>query len=496
MPAPSAIVIGSGVAGLATAIRLQVQGFAVTVYEKNAYPGGKLSYFEQDGYCFDAGPSLFTQPENLAELFELAGESIEDYFRYEAVPIACRYFFENGKRINAYTNVNAYAQELHTQCGESPESLQQYLNDAGKLYEDVGKIFLHHSLHKRSTWLHRRIFQALRTVKSGHLFQSLNQFNEARFRTPEVRQLFNRYATYNGSNPYQAPGMLSVIPHLEQNGGTYYPKGGMISITNALYQLALKKGVQFQFNQPVERIIQHERKVRGVVVNGQNISCDVVVSNGDVYFTYKHLLRNEGKARGILKNERSSSALIFYWGIRQAFPELQLHNILFSNHYPEEFKHIFKIKTLYSDPTVYINITSKLEAGMAPAGGENWFVMINAPAVTGSEWEAWKTQARRNIIEKINRVLVTDIEPLIATEAILDPVTIETKTGSYLGSLYGTSSNSRMAAFARHPNFSASIKGLYFVGGSVHPGGGIPLCFKSARITSELIASSNIKPHA
>ena len=281
--------------------------------------------------------------------------------------------------------------------------------------------------------------------------------------------------------------MLSIIPHLEMNEGTFYPKGGMISITNALYEVAKKKGVHFYFDTPVQQIIHSEGQVKGIVVNGAEQKADLAVSNVDVYFTYKNLLLDEKKAAGLLKQERSSSALIFYWGIRKSFPQLGLHNIFFSNDYETEFQHLFQKKTFSSDSTVYINITSKLEPSQAPPGCENWFVMINAPSTAGQDWEMMQQQVRRQVIEKLSRMLQTDIESLIETEAILTPPQIEAVTASYAGSLYGTSSNSKLAAFWRHPNFSKSIKGLYFVGGSVHPGGGIPLCLRSAKIMSEMV---------
>jgi phytoene desaturase len=313
--------------------------------------------------------------------------------------------------------------------------------------------------------------------------------NAAHFKNQKTVQLFNRYATYNGSDPYKAPGMLSLIPHLEHNEGSFYPKGGMISITHALYKLALKKGVIFHFNTPVERIIQQDKKVTGVVANHENIFAEVVVSNMDVYFTYKHLLGDPHRSKKLLKQERSSSALIFYWGIKKEFSALGLHNIFFAKDYKAEFDHLFRLKKMYDDPTVYINITGKCEPGLqAPDGKENWFVMVNAPANVGQDWETYRTKYRAAIIAKLNRVLKTDIEPLIEEEQVLDPVLIESKTASFMGSLYGTSSNAKMAAFLRHPNFSKTIKGLYFVGGSVHPGGGIPLCLKSAKIMSEIVA--------
>lgn len=490
MPHPChAIIIGSGVAGLASAIRLSIQGMKVKVFEKNDFPGGKLSHFETNGYHFDAGPSLFTQPENIEELFTLANENIKDYFEYNSLDIACNYFYEDGTRLAAYTDAGKFAAELAEKIGEQPERVLQYLKNAAKLYNDIGSVFLNHSLHKIKSIITAPLGKAIAATKWKYLFSSLHDVNKTSFTDERTVQLFDRYATYNGSNPYKAPGMLSLIPHLEYNQGTYYPKGGMISITNALYKLALKKGVHFEFNSPVQSIIQSEGKVKGIVVNNKNITADIVISNMDVYGTYLFLLKDNVKAKNILNQERSTSALVFYWGINKAFNELGLHNIFFSKDYKAEFDHLFRLKEIYDDPTIYVNITSKCEPGVqAPKGKENWFVMVNAPANVGQDWESYRQQYKTSIIGKLNRMLQTDICPLIETEQILDPVLIEEQTASFMGSLYGASSNSRMAAFMRHPNFTNKIKGLYFAGGSVHPGGGIPLCLKSAKIMSELVA--------
>jgi phytoene desaturase len=481
-----AVIIGSGVAGLAAAIRLAVQGFDVTVYEKNSYPGGKLSAFKIAGFHFDVGPSLFTQPQNIEELFTLANEPIENYFSYSKLDIACKYFYENGKIVNAYSNANLFAKELSEQVKEPEANIKKYLKRSEKLYNSIASIFLNYSLHKRRTWFHPRTIKGLLAIKLPYLFKSLGTYNK-RFVAKETQQIFNRFATYNGSNPYKAPAMLSLIPHLEQTEGAYYPKGGMINITNALYNLAIQKGVVFYFNAPVEKIICPDNKATGIVVNNENIFADVVISNSDVYFTHKFLLGNNKKANKVLKQERSSSALAFYWGINKHFSELELHNILFTNDYPKEFAHIFNLKKLYNDPTIYINITSKQEAAQAPTNCENWFVMINVPANTNYDAAALKEIVKKYIVEKVNRILHTDIEKHIVAEEILHPQTIETNTGSYLGSLYGTSSNTKRAAFLRHPNFTSHIKNLYCCGGSVHPGGGIPLCLKSAKIVSDLI---------
>jgi phytoene desaturase len=318
--------------------------------------------------------------------------------------------------------------------------------------------------------------------------QSLNDYNETAFKSPKLVQLFNRFATYNGSNPYKAPAMLSLISHLEHNEGAFYPKGGMISITNALYRLAVKLGVQFTFGQSVQQIITEDSQVKGVMVENEQQDAAIVVSNMDVYFTYNNLLNDSSKAAKVKKQERSSSAFIFYWGMNKTFPSLDLHNIFFSTDYKAEFDAIFNTGLPFNDPTVYVNITNKLEPGKhAPLGKENWFVMVNVPANTGQDWTILEQFYKEAIIKKLNKILGDTIESYIEVSEVLSPVTIESKTASYMGSLYGTSSNSKMAAFMRHPNYSKSISGLYFVGGSVHPGGGIPLCLSSAAIVSNLI---------
>ncbi|MDX5340018.1 MAG: phytoene desaturase, partial [Cyclobacteriaceae bacterium] len=175
------------------------------------------------------------------------------------------------------------------------------------------------------------------------------------------------------------------------------------------------------------------------------------------------------------------------WGVKKVFPELDLHNILFSDNYREEFAHIFQKGSIYADPTVYINITSVHRPQDAPEGCMNWFTMINVPNNQGQDWDQLIQKARKAIIAKINRILKTDLESLIVVEEILEPRTIESKTSSAQGALYGNSSNTKFAAFLRHANYSSKIKNLYFCGGSVHPGGGIPLSLLSAKIMSEMV---------
>lgn len=481
-------VIGAGISGLAAAIRLRAKGHQVSVFEANDYPGGKLAELNSKGYRFDAGPSLFTMPQYIEELFDVAGYDMNQYFSYRQLDVSCHYFYPDGTFIKAWSDTKQLANEIEEKLGVPAATTSRYFRQSQKVFELTTPVFLERSLHRIQSYVSTDVLKALLHVFRLGLFHTLHQLNKKRLKHPKLVQFFNRYATYNGSNPYQAPGVLQVIPHLEHGYGTYFPEGGMHAITKAMYKLAQDMGVSFYFKCPVKEITYTnagERKVNGIKAGGETLSFDRVVSNSDVVTTYRKLLPHVKAPEKTLNQERSSSALIFYWGVRRQFDQLDLHNILFSGDYAGEFNAIFNRKTIIDDPTVYINITSKYQPEDAPEGGENWFVMINVPHDSGQDWDALIQQARQHIVQKINLHLQTDIAPLIETEELLDPRKMASRTGSYLGALYGASSNNRFSAFLRHPNFSGDIKGLYFCGGSVHPGGGIPLCLLSAKIVAD-----------
>jgi phytoene desaturase len=481
-----AAIIGAGIGGIATSIRLAKKGYEVDVFEQNSYPGGKLSVFEQDGFRFDAGPSLFTLPELVDDLMDLQSEDSNIKFPYKKLDESCRYFWEDGKSLTAYTEPKKFGAEVEKVLGVPAKVIIDYLKNAEFKYEKSAKLFLEKSLHKGATFLSKDVIPALLGIYKFGLFESMNQVNQAKLKHPKLVQLFNRFATYNGSDPYQAPGILTSIANLELNRGTYYPETGMYQITDTLLKVAVGLGVKFHFNAGVEKIIVNNRVAKGIKVKGESFFADLVVSNMDIYPTYKKLLSDQKQPENILNQERSSSALIFYWGIDRQFSELGLHNIFFSDNYQQEFHHIFKTKTIAPDPTIYVNITSKHTPSDAPKGMENWFVMVNVPSNSGQDWDRLIPEIKISVLEKLQRILGVDIAQHIKTESILEPRTIESKTSSYQGALYGSSSNNRYSAFLRHPNFHQKIKGLYFSGGSVHPGGGIPLCLLSAKIIDDL----------
>ena len=483
----SAVVIGSGIAGLAASIRLAVKGFHVTVFEAGSEPGGKMGEKTILGYRFDTGPSVFTMPHLIDELFELCGKNPRDYFNYSKLDPVFNYFYEDGTVINAAHGVEKFAEEIALKTSEKKETVLNYLAACETKYKLTHKVFLERSLHKPGNYLNYETLNGIVNFRKIQAFKTMNDANHKQFKDPRVVQLFNRYASYNGSNPFHAPATLNVIPFIEIGMGAYFPEGGMYAVIASLFKLAQEQGVEFKFNTMVTGIITANGKATGVRTSETAYSFDVVISNMDVFNTYQDLIPDASKPKLTLRQPKSSSVIVFYWGMMKTFSQLGLHNIFFSRSDKEEFNYVFEKNRIFADPTIYLNISSKANTADAPEGCENWFVMVTVPNNSGQDWDRFVRQTKRNVLAKLETFLKTDLKSLIGCEAILDPRRIESETSSAFGAVFGNASNSPYSAFLRHPNFSSKIKNLYFCGGSVHPGPGIPLCLLSAKIAIDLV---------
>ena len=480
-------VIGAGIGGLATAIRAAAGGRQVSLFEAAPEVGGKLRELHLDGYRFDLGPSLFTWPELLVDTLNQAGGRAAR-FAFRKLDRSCHYFWPDGTRFTAWSDPEALSSEIGRAFDVDPGPTMAHLQCSAEGFEATRGLFLEQSLHEPASWQPSVAGGHLRKAWKGRrslpLTRTLDQWN-ARAGHDKLRQLFNRYATYNGSDPYRAPAMLHVIPHLEFGMGTFAPEGGMHAIVEALDRTARNLGVRIHLNTPVDRILTKGSKVCGIRTDaGQEHPADVVVSGADVTPTYRRMLPDHRAPERILSAESSTSGVIFYWGVRHPAPDLHLHNILWAEDYRAEFDALFRDRTIAEDPTVYINIGSRTTPEDAPEGCGNWFVMVNAPA-------GWKTEGleslRMRVMAKVHRMTGIDVAAHLECEHVLTPDDIASRTGSHQGALYGPASNKPTSAFLRHRNRDRRIRGLYFVGGSVHPGGGIPLCLLGARITHELM---------
>jgi len=479
-------VIGSGIGGLAAAIRLAAKGLKVDVFETNDYPGGKLRESYSAGFRFDTGPSVFTMPHLIDELFILSGKNPREYYNYCRLETAFNYFFEDGTCIHLFSDVDRLARELEEKTTDTKEDFFRFLHDVEEKFNIINEVFIENSLHLVRNYFTRRVAVGLANIRKIDAFKSMEEGNKKFFKDPRVIQLFNNYALYVGSNPLVAPATLNLIPHLVVNNGTFVAEHGMYAIVKALVKLAEDLGVTFHYSAFVDEIVMEKNRAAGIRCREELIKYDRVVSNMDVYYTYEKLLPGIKKPTRLLRQPKSSSVIAFYWGVQGTHDQLGVHNMLFTGNEREEYKAVFDKMTVCDDPSIYICITSKRVTTDAPEGCENWFVLVTAPNDQGQDWEEIVKRTRRNVLMKIHRILSVSLEGKILTEETMTPPDVRSRYWSAFGAVFGNSSNSRLSAFLRHPNFSRQVKGLYFVGGSVHPGAGIPMCLNSAKIMDKI----------
>jgi len=468
-------VIGSGIGGLSAALHLKAKGYSVVVIEKNDWVGGKIREFSAQGYRFDKGPSLFTSPYLVDAVFEIFGKNPRDYYSYFKLNEACRYFDSNGDALVAYGDLKEFCKEIELKIHPKFANFTaNYLQDSYKNYNLSLPLFIKDnkglfSLEGLKMMLH---------YKRMGIFKSLNAYNVQKIKHPFLVKIFNRFATYNGSNPFKAPAVLNCIPALEHGEGSFFPVGGIYSIAKALHQLALEEGVEFILNHEVNELKPFAKQW---AVDDLGVF-DAVVINGDFFSTQKILPANFRKKLPSV-TELSTSGVVFYWGINRSFPNLGVHNILFSDNYQNEFEILEKGK-IAEDLTVYIHISSKAEQSDAPTGSENWFVMVNVPPQFLDD--AKIEEIKRRVVAKINSVLHVDIRDCIEYESVFQPKNIYEDTSGFSGALYGYHSNS-LNSMLKRPKNQSDIPGIFYSGGTVFPGGGIPLCMNSGKIVSEAI---------
>jgi phytoene desaturase len=485
------VVAGAGLGGLSAALRLAQDGHKVTVVDQRPGPGGKAFEQKIGPYRFDTGPSLFTMKEVFADLFRYIGEDIDQHLKL--VPIKkslCHYFWDDGERLEMPGTIEGAAQALSQKGWTKPSAVEAFFRHGQELQKKAGDLFLFENIHKKGFFAQPSIWWKMLSLMSINPLRPMKKGLQKFFSHPKVLQLFQRYATYNGSHPERTPGTLNLIPYVEYGQGAYDVQGGIYSIPQTLERLAKDRGVEFYYGKKITEFLQYNGTYRGIKTKSDKYIGDAVVTNIDVRSSYKILGDPSTRwFKRYTRQEPSSSGFVFYWGMKESYPELGLHNIFFAEDYHQEFEALFGQPAIYKDPTVYVNISSKTSPQDAPKNGENWFVLVNAPYHRGQNWQSLGDDLRRIITEKLSKVLKKDVGASIAVEGRLSPYDIQELTGSYGGSLYGISSNTPSAAFRRHPAQVKDFPGLFFCGGGAHPGGGMPLVLLSGKNAADEVRS-------
>jgi phytoene desaturase len=483
------IVIGAGLGGLAVACRLAKSGFDVTVLEKNETVGGKVNSVEAEGYKFDTGASLLTMRHVFEDLFNFCERHLEDYLSIEPLETICRYFWADGSRFDASSDLRKTENEIAKLEPRDVDNFRKYLADARRKYEIADKTFLAHSLNDLPKLLRPKYLKDLLGISST---KTLAAHNENYFQSAKLQQLFNRFATYNGSSPYQTPATFALVPFVEFGLGAWYARGGIYEIPRAFERLAKEFGAEIKLNCRVRKIVVQNKKAVGVQLeNDAMLKSDYVVANSDAVETYRNLIDKEFFNERLDRRQPSSSGFVLLLGVKKRYENLAHHNIFFSDDYPAEFDALFRDLRPARNPTIYVCASSRTDATQAPENCENLFVLVNAPYTSAkTDWKIEAKSYRDSIIEKLESFGLENLEASIEFEQIITPEEFENKYRTNRGSIYGVSSNGIFSAFLRVPNRSRQIENLFFVGGATHPGGGMPLVLLSGKMASEMIGKA------
>lgn len=484
------VVVGAGLGGLAAAIRCAVAGHDVTVLERLDHVGGKLDERSTAGFTWETGPSLLTLPEVFHDLARSAGRELDDLVDLVRLDPICRYRFADGSRFDHRAGAGDTAAEIEA-LGADAAQWRRFMDRAETVWDVSERTFFAGAMASPLRLLRR--MRSPRDLLDIDPLRTLHVRAERSFDDPRLVQWADRYATYSGSSPFDAPATLSCIPHLEQERGAWYVLGGLARLADALGRLATDVGVDIRTGCDVAAVTRGHGAVTGVrLAGGEHVGADAVISDADALHLYRDLLPHDRARRRAERAPRSSSGFVLLLGVEGRTDGLAHHNISFSADYGAEFAALFDAHEAIPDPTVYVAASSVTDPTQAPAGHENWFVLVNAPSFstksnpeTGGHFVEKRWAGYGDHVLEVMAQRGWDLSGRIVHREEITPADIAHRFRTPGGSIYGTSSNGAMAAFLR-PGNRGPIDGLYLCGGSSHPGGGLPLVAISGRIAADL----------
>ena len=484
-----AVIIGAGVGGIATAVFLARNGFSVEVYEKNATPGGRCGQMTQDGHRFDLGATILLMPSLYRQVFSALGMDMDKELETTSLEPVYKLFFCDGTTF-PYTR-NAEQMKAQLEAIE-PGSFLRY-----EAYVKEGYDFFNQSMDGLLNLNFYHLFQFI-NLKSTLLLIKLKTwikhttYIQRFFNDPRLQKVFTFQNIYVGQNPYKQPAFFSMLPSAEIFEGALFPKGGMHRVVEKLLTTADELGVKFKYQKSVAKIVVNGNKTEGILLeNGKVVEADLVIANADLPYVYSELLPDKPAANRLKKKEYSCSAIVFHWGMDKIYPQLDHHSVFLNEPYQQGMEMIFNEKSLSENPSFYIHAPVRTDKSAAPENEDTLSVIIPVGHVDDTrnqDWQELKQKARKAVISKLKDAGLTDIEEHIKFEVCYLPKTWESYCNVTRGSVFGSLSHTifQMGYFRPH-NRHNKYKNLYFVGGSTHPGNGIPLVLLSAKLTSEKI---------
>jgi diapolycopene oxygenase len=469
------VVIGSGLGGISAAISLAQEGYAVTIHEKNEKIGGKLNVLKKEGYTFDLGPSILTLPHIFERLFERSGRKMSDYVSIRRLRPHWRNFFEDGKVVDLYPEPDLMAAEAR-KVGEDPENVRRFLDYSAGLYDLVNSGYFEQGLDTSREFA--RFYGFWKFLKFD-LFRSMHGGVAGFFKTRHMQDVFDYFIKYVGSSAYHAPAFMNCLPTIQFRYDLWYVDGGLYNLALGLQRLMDELGIKVCLNSEVAEVRKQDSQVTGIVTrDGKFHPADLVVSNMEVIPAYEQLLREDEEfLKSLDRFEPSCSGLVLELGLDCQYPQLAHHNFFFSNHQREHFTTVFRKRQLPPDPTIYLVAASRTDPSVAPPGCDCLKILPHIPHIddehplTREDYLAFKEK----IVDKLERMGLKNLRQHVVFEHCWTPIDIREQYFSNKGSVYGVVSDRFKNLAFKAPKQSSLYPNLFFVGGTVNPGGGMPM---------------------
>lgn len=484
------VVIGSGLGGLAEAIRLQARGFQVTVLEKNSKVGGRAYQLIESGYTFDMGPSLITATNIIRKVFQSAGRNLEDYVELVKLEPFYRIYFHDGTYLDYTDNSEKMKEQIAKFSLHDAENYDKFIEASREIYDVV----ITDGLGSTPFIDLKTLIQFIPRALKLKAIYSTYHFVKRYFNEPRNRFTFSFHPLFIGGNPFRTPSVYLMIPYLEKTDGVWYSKGGMYSLVRAFEKLFRELGGVIKTDAEVKEIVVDNGSAVGTRTEDEFYEADAVVSNADWAHTNKDLIspeyRSKWSNKRIEKMDYSMSAFLLYIGVRRQYPELlQHHTIILSERYKSLIEDIFERKILPDDFSMYLHVPTRTDSSMAPPGCESMYVLVPVPNLAGqTNWD----EIAKSYADKILDFLENDfglkkLRKSIDVLKIFTPKDFQQKQNAYLGSAWGVEPKLMQTAYFRPHNRSEDIARLYFVGASTHPGAGVPGVLLTAEVTEKVI---------
>jgi len=484
----SAVIIGAGIGGLATAAILAKAGLEVTIYEKNAEVGGRAGILQKKGFTFDTGPSWFLMPEVFEHFYKIVGENMHKHLTLTRIKPAYSVFFEEDPK-NPLTITGDL--EVDAQMFESIESgagknLKNYVARAEQTYNIALDSFLYTNFNSMHRFLKPSLLLKLPRMARLSL-KSIYTYISSYVSNDKLKKILAYPMVFLGTSPFRAPALYHLMSYLDFKQGVYYPAGGMHTVIESIRKIAVKNGVVIKTNSPVRRITIAGDKATGVVLkNGEEKSADIIISNADMHFTETKLLPEEVQSYPAdywRTKKASPGAILIYLGVRGQLPQINHHTLLFAEDWHKNFADIFDNNTAPSPASLYICKPSHTDTTVAPEGHENMFVLIPVPADASITQRRTEALAQQYLDQIITTLDIPDLKDRIVYKKIVGPSDFSVDLNAWRGSALGLAHPLSQSALWRPKNKSKHLSNLYYVGGNTIPGIGLPMCL----ISSELV---------